>query len=95
MLKLLSKLSFSYLPSRLNPDPSYSDTDGFCTKGSCGYFIMFGPRAQGLPNGLPLAAGAKADAERGAAACVCARGMVKSGKEPRNAAKRSTQRANK
>ena len=25
---------------------------------------MFGPRAQGLPNGLPLAAGAKADAER-------------------------------
>ena len=54
MLKLLSKLSFSYLPSRLNPDPSYSDTDGFCTKGSCGYFIMFGPRAQGLPNGLPL-----------------------------------------
>ncbi len=52
----------------------------FLQKGSCGYFIMFGPRAQGLPNGLPLAAGAKADAERGAAACVCARGMVKSGK---------------
>ena len=47
---------------------------------------MFGPRAQGLPNGLPLAAGAKADAERGAAACVCARGMVKSGKEPLGAA---------
>ena len=77
------------------PVSPHSDTDGFCTKGSCGYFIMFGPRAQGLPNGLPLAAGAKADAERGAAACVCARGMVKSGKEPRNAAKRSTQRANK
>ena len=41
------------------------------------------------------AAGAKADAERGNAGCVCARGMVKSGKEPRNVAKRSTQRANK
>ena len=41
------------------------------------------------------AAGAKADAERGNAGCVCARGMVKSGKEPRNAAKRSTQHANK
>ena len=36
MLKLLSKLSFSYLPSRLNPDPSYSDIDGFAQKGSVG-----------------------------------------------------------